>query len=340
MEISKIKNHKKHLRALIIGGGSMGQKHLVGLIKCDIKDVGVVDSDASKLRDVGNKYNVVGFRNISDALEQSWDMALICTPPESHVRIALKLINKKIPVFIEKPLSHNLRDVGALVRKVKINNIPLMIGFNGRFHPQAKKIKELLRKRILGKIWHIRIEYGQYLPDWHPGSDYRRSYSAQKKFGGGIVLDDIHDIDLLMWLFGRITKISGVTEKLSNLQIDVEDWASIIVWFKKGVIGEMQVDYLQRELTKVVKIIGENGTILWDVVRGELKCFTVKTKRWKQFKFRKWNLQQTYFNEIAHFVDCVKKRRQPDIDVDSGSETLRIALAAKKSARLQKVINI
>ena len=67
-----------------------------------------------------------------------------------------------------------------------------------------------------------RIDYAEYLPDWHPYEDYRTSYAARAELGGGVVLTQIHDYDLAWWLFGPCHGRRN-RRALSDLEIDVED---------------------------------------------------------------------------------------------------------------------
>src|SRR5215813_3907127 len=97
-------------------------------------------------------------------------------------------------------------------------------------------LNSLLAERAIGKVIASRVKVGQYLPDWHPWGNYRQSYSAQGELGGGANLDAIHEIDYVRWLLGE------VAGKLSQLQIDTEDVAEILLRFENGAVGEIHLD--------------------------------------------------------------------------------------------------
>lgn len=328
------------MRILIIGAGSIGQRHLRNLIKLGIKDIAVLDVNKEKIKQVEKKYQVKSYKNLETALKEKWDAVFICTSPASHVKIALSVAEKKTSIFIEKPLSHNLKDIQRLRNKVEKYKIPIMIGYNLNFHPQFEEIEKILKEKVLGKIWGTRAEFGQYLPDWHPWEDYQYGYSAQKRLGGGIILDDIHEIDYLCHFFGKVKKIFALTKKISNLKINTEDYAEIIFWFKNGLKGEIHMDYLQRAPVRDLKIIGEKGTLIWDLINTEIKYFLIKDKKWHFKKINNFDYNQAYLKEIKYFLDCLKNNKKPQPDLDRGYETLKIALAAKKSAELKKIINL
>jgi predicted dehydrogenase len=110
-----------------------------------------------------------------------------------------------------------------------------MVGYNLRFMKSLKKFREILKKNTIGKILSIRSEVGSYLPSWRPDSDYKKSVSAIKKLGGGVLLELSHDIDYLVWLFGNVKWVSSTIHRQSNLKIDTEDTAHITLCLS-GVI--------------------------------------------------------------------------------------------------------
>lgn len=89
----------------------------------------------------------------------------------------------------------------------------------------------LLNEGTTGKVLFVRSEFGQYLPDWRPEQDYRENYSARSSLGGGIILDSSHEIDYLRWFFGEIEQVYCRSSIQSELEVDVEDTASIILFF-------------------------------------------------------------------------------------------------------------
>jgi len=328
------------MKILIIGGGSIGQRHLRNLKDIGIENISILDVDKKRLPVLEEKYRVKTHKNLGNALKEKWNAIFICTPPSSHIEIALKATATRTPLFIEKPLSDNLKNIPKLIAKIKKNKIPVMIGYNLNFHPHFQEIKKILKEKILGQIWGVKAEYGSYLPDWHPWEDYRKGYSAQKRLGGGIILDDIHEIDYLYSLFGKVKKIFTWAGKLSDLEINTEDYAEIILLFENGVVGQIHMDYLQRMPSRNLKIIGEKGTLSWDIRKSELSYFLVKDKKWQIHRIKDFDYNQTYLNEIRHFFDCLKKKKHFVTDINRGYQTLKIALAAKKSAKFQKIIKI
>jgi predicted dehydrogenase len=184
-------------------------------------------------------------------------------------------------------------------------------------------------------------EVGHYLPDWHPWEDYRQSYSARRELGGGVILDAIHEIDNVRWLLGKVAEATCLAGKLSQLEIDTEDIAAILLRFESGAVGEVHLDYIQRAYRRTCQIIGEDGTLHWDYTAGEVRWFSAQTKQWKVYGNPiGWNPNQMYLDEMRHFLRCVTGEEEPTLDVYDAAQVLRIALAAKESARQQRWIEL
>ena len=327
------------MKFLIIGCGSIGQRHLKNLK--DNTTIEVITYRTSKKNVKKIEHDTKTYDNLKEALDQKPDAVLITNPTSMHVPTALEAAKNGCHLFIEKPLSNNLDGIDELLDLVRKKKLVTLVGCNLRFHPGLRMIKKLLDENRIGKVVSARVQMGQYLPDWHPWEDYRTMYSAHQSLGGGIILDAIHELDYVRWLLGEVTHVVSFSEKLSNLDIDTEDVAEILLRFKRGAIAEVHLDYIRRDASRSCEIIGDNGSILWDINESSVKLYDANKKEWKQFKTPKeYNMNQTYINELLHFINCIEGKEKPLIDITEGIDALKIALAAKKSAKTGKIIKI
>ena len=213
------------MNILVIGGGSIGQRHAKNLRALGETDVTIVDTNPER----GD------FPSLDAAFAaKEFSMAFICSPTIYHLEQAMFCAEKGCDLFIEKPLSHTMEGVDTLTQLVKSSSkrdpdqtsgLITMVGSNWKFYPLFQKMKELLDAGVIGRVLSARCQFGQYLPDWHPTEDYRHGYSANKKLGGGILLDS-HEFDYLTWFMNEpLETIVCVADKVSDLDIDVEDTA-------------------------------------------------------------------------------------------------------------------
>lgn len=327
------------MKFLVIGCGSIGERHIKNLIRLSVDKILACDINSKRLQLIKERYNIESFKNIKDALKQNPNVALICTPPNSHISIAIEAINHNLHVFIEKPISHNLENIDELLEKAQKKNLIILVGYNLRFHRAIKLMKKLIDNGSIGKILSARLEYGYYLPDWRPWQDYKKSYTSKSNLGGGIILDSSHEIDYARWIIGDIKEVFCFADKVSDLDVDVEDTAEILLRSKNNSIIEIHLDFIQRCYSRNCKIIGEKGNIIWNFQDNIVKLYTTDTKQWKINQIPV-EINDMYIDEMKHFLDCINGNSQPLIDGYTAKEVLKIALAAKESAKSGNVIKI
>lgn len=321
------------MRALVVGGGSIGTRHLNNLTVLDVSPLAVVEPNAERQKVLCQAGSVLGFSTLEEGLEWKPDFVVIASPSHLHVKQALEVARAGCHLFIEKPLSHTDDGLGELLKEVKSRGLITLVGCNMRFHPGPAKIKELLEQEGIGKVLFARVHTGSYLPDWRPWQDYRKSYSANVAMGGGCLLDCIHEIDLTRWYIGEVEEVFCMAGHLSSLEMDVEDVAALICRHADGTLSEIHLDYVQRTYERGCQIVGEQGSIFWDYNEGAVRWFDAKQDPWKTFGQPKdWQANQMYIDELEHFLDCVRTGSQSTLPVSDAVKVMRVVFAAKASA--------
>lgn len=327
------------LKVVLIGYGSIGKRHVSNLLK--MSKIEIIICTKQKIRNPSTK-KIKIVKSVSDCIKEKPDIGIVSNESSFHLKIAIKLASAGIDLFVEKPLSNSLSGTKELVSMIKKNNLVTQMGCQLRFHKCLKEIKQLVLNKKLGKIISVRAECGSYLPDWHPSEDYRKSYASRKDLGGGVILTNIHEIDYLYWFFGEITEVFSIAKNSGNLKISVDDLAVGILKFKNNIIGEIHLDYLQKPENRNCKIVGTKGTLVWESETNLVKFYDNKNKKWsKVFKWSNYDRNQMFKEEIDHFINCVKNRRQSINPIEKdGIITTKIALAMMKSSKTYKVIKI
>ncbi len=328
-------------RFLVIGCGSIGKRHISNLLALKAGSVLGFDIRADRRHEAESLFDIETLNDLHDAWERHPDVALVTADTSVHVPLALQAAEHGCHLFIEKPLSDQLVGVDRLLSLVKRRNLVTLVGCNMRFHPGLMTVKRLLDDKAIGRVIAARAEVGQYLPDWHPWEDYRESYSAKRELGGGIILDAVHEIDYLRWMLGEIETVVCFAGKISNLEIETEDTAAILLRFANGAIGQTHMDYVQRAYSRSCQIIGEEGTIRWNYNSGEMRWYSSTTQKWKVIADPPgWEPNQMYLDELRHFLSCLAGREKAALDVFEAKRVLQVALAAKVSADTRRVIRI
>lgn len=275
--------------------------------------------------------------SLDEALRHEPQFALIASPSPFHVETALRLAERGVHLCVEKPISDRPDRLQELIGLCHQRGLVLMVAYNLRFSASLRALREALLTGRIGRLLGLRIETGQYLPDWRPSADYRQSVSARRELGGGVLLELSHEIDYARWLAGDIRCVSADVRTLSDLEIDVEDCAELTVNFASGVLGSIHIDMLQRAPTRTCKLIGSEGTLIWDAIANQTRLFSAGAGVWEDLcPAQAPDGNATYVAEMAHFLDCLQTGAKPLITGEDGRQTLQVVLAAKRSAELQQ----
>lgn len=319
--------------ALVVGGGSIGRRHTQNLQQLGV-DVSVVDQAAEVRKELASDLNVTTFAELFDGLDsENPDIVVVCTPNRFHVNVATEAARAGCHLFIEKPLSDGMDGVDELEAVVSDQDLASLVGCNLRFHPEIKKIRELLHNDVIGSVVAARIEGGSYLPGWFPDTDYRESYSAREEFGGGVVLDYIHEINYGQWFFGEFETVSAMAAQQSQLEIETNDVAGILARTSDGTLCEFHLDYVQRKYSRSCHIIGEEGTIRWSWPDEQVEWYVVDKDTWHSFdRPDDWTTNDMYIDEMKHFLSSIQTSEETTCPISCGQKDLDVALAARQSS--------
>jgi predicted dehydrogenase len=320
-------------RILVLGMGSIGQRHLRVLAAIGVRDIVVHTRRPDAVRHLTDATIET---DIDAALDREPHLVMICTTADRKVPPATAAARRGCHLFIEKPLSDRLEGVADLQRIVADNHTIVASGFDMRFDPGLIQVKSWIEQGRIGRVLSIQAQVGQYLPDWRPGRDYRDTASARAALGGGAILELTHELDYVSWLLGPVESVCCLTGRVSHLRIDVEDVAAIALQFACGAIGSVHLDFLQRVATRTCRIIGEGGTIEWDhhAQRALLRMVGAT----EEFLYPAFSRSDRFESQARHLLACLAGDETPRADLAAAIQNLLVALAAKQSAASGRVI--
>lgn len=321
------------MKVLFIGLGSIGQRHLRNLLQLGTFEIYAYRVRSNPLPDEFEYINVNQVYDLGQLSMVKPDLCIIASPPTVQERVLPFVINAGCNFFIEKPIATMLDGLNNLLEKVEKQKLTTMVGYNLRYHPVYKKLTELLAGKIIGNIVSVRASVGQYLPDWHPSEDYRLGYSANQSLGGGVILDLIHEIDFVYSLFGEVVEVKAMISTKSSLEIDTENTSEILIKFRNGILGQIHLDYVQRKPMRNGIIIGDRGTVLYDLLENEV---IVTNQDGVKEKYR-YDFQRNdmYIKELKDFIQAIRTKTELPNNFKAGINVLKIALQAKSDASIK-----
>jgi predicted dehydrogenase len=344
------------VKVLIIGLGGIGQRHtrnLRALLGDSIEIIAyrvrrlthvvTPTMGADQERNVEDVYNIRTFASLDEALAQKPDIAYICNPSSLHVAVARACLIAGCDIFLEKPLADSLDGTAELVDLARTHKRIAMVGYQLRFHPCVIRLTELVRSGVLGNLLGVRATIGEYLPNWHPYEDYRIMYAARADLGGGVVLTQIHEFDFLYSIFGTPTRVYAVGGHWSDLEIDVEDTASILMeaaYARRILPIQLHQDYLQSPPNRQCEVIGDRGRVIMDLHAQTVTTYTRNNPTPEIFKIENFDRNNLFLDQARHFLHCVETREKPIVDIADGIQSLRMALAVKQSIADHKPVDL
>jgi predicted dehydrogenase len=337
---------------LIAGLGSIGRRHFRNLIALGQKDILLLRTGKATLpEDELAGYPVE--TDIREALEKHRpDAVIVANPTSLHLDIAIPAAEAGCAILLEKPVSHSLERLDVLQRAAEQSGSKILVGFQFRYHPTLNQARELIQSNAIGRILTVHAHWGEYLPQWHPWEDYRRSYAARRELGGGVIVTLAHALDYLRSLLGEVDSLWSFNGHISPLEVDVEDVAEIGLKFAGGAVGGVHVNYFQRPPVHRWEIVGTEGTLHWDNAQGLLHLYRMPDPFGSYSDHPHAATPETFFPpddfernhlflaQTRHFIDVVRREAEPVCTLQDGVQALRLGLAAYESQKTGRVVRL
>jgi predicted dehydrogenase len=301
------------MRILIIGLGSIANKHIQSILKINGEAEIFALRHDKKSKSIDNVHNIYSL----DDAPKNLDFILISNPSSKHYNTIQSVLHFKCPLFIEKPVFTDLKGANQLIEKINKQNILTYVGCNLRFHPIIEYLKSEFTKR---KPIEFNVYCGSFLPDWRANSDYREGYSAKKELGGGVHFDLIHELDYSLYLLGDPSKVDNYFAKKSSLEISSIDIAHYVLEYP-DTSTFITLNYYRPEPKRLIEIVWTDTIWFANLLTGEIKdennklIFSDNTK-----------IANTYDEQMKYFLNCIKNSIQPENDIESGVKTLKVCL--------------
>lgn len=321
------------MKLMIAGLGSIGRRHLRNLLALGERDILLYRTHHSTLPDEELAPFPVE-TDLDAALAHQPDAVIVSNPTALHLDVAIPAARAGCHLLLEKPISDRMDNrVNTLNEIVAEKELQVLVGYQFRFHPVLTQIKALLQTGELGKPLSVRAHWGEYLPGWHPWEDYRQGYAARKSLGGGVVNTLCHPLDYLRWLFGEVDSLTAMTGQVSQLDLDVEDVAEILLNFNTGMIGSVHLDYFQRPPAHWLEINAENGHIRWENATAEARVYSAQDKAWQTLSPPDgFDRNQLFMEETRHFLALVRGEEPSRCSLSDGIRSLQMTEAVHHSA--------
>ncbi|MFO0916962.1 MAG: Gfo/Idh/MocA family oxidoreductase [Planctomycetaceae bacterium] len=321
--------NRKH-RLLVIGTGSIGERHLRCFLTTGRAEVEFVEVNDSLRQTIAERYpSAKPLESIDDALDQLPDLAVICTPAQFHVPMATRLAEAGIHLLIEKPLSISLEGIPELLAAVARRNVRAGIAYVYRAHPILTAMRQAIQSGRFGQPVELIAVGGQHFPTYRPA--YRHIYYTKRETGGGAIQDAItHIFNAGEWLVGPMDRLvcDAAHQVLEGVQ--VEDTVHVLA--RHGnVLANYSLNQYQAPNESTITVVCERGTCRFESHEHRWRWMTEPGSAWHDEVFPPLERDTMFIAQANQILDVVEAKADPACSLAEGVQTLKVNLAALTS---------
>ncbi|MBX3456299.1 Gfo/Idh/MocA family oxidoreductase [Ferrovibrio sp.] len=314
----------------VLGLGSMGLKHAAAAIADGHNVVGYDPSTAAlaRLCEIGGR----PVETLAAAL-QACSLVVIASPPAYHLAQAEAAIMAGKSVLVEKPLADRIGELENLVQIAEQNRLVFAVAQNLRYHPAVHAAREFIAAGAVGQPISVVSVGVSHLADWRPHQSVRDNYAADSR-SGGVIFDWVHEIDMLVYLFGPFTPLAAVAERSGRLDIESEDTAALVLRHdKSGPLASINLSYLPRPRRRFTEIFGTEGRLELDLPGRALRRWDAGGDLVEICEFGGKHADD-YVAELSAFLVAADGRGQVRCSARDALDVLRGVLALRQMAGL------
>jgi len=336
----------------IIGAGGIGRMHMDEALRSPHVRLAALADPSPAAEAPARQHNVPWFADYRQMLDATALQAVIvCTPNTTHADIGVECLNRKLTVLMEKPVADTLENGKRLCQAADAAGAALLVGHHRRQNPIAQQARKLVQGGALGQPVSATVMSTWYKPDSYFELDWHTRAGA-----GPVLINLIHDIDLLRFLWGDITCVQAMTSSAVR-GFEVEDTAGVLLRFANGALASLSV----------------SDTVVapwnWDLAAGEAAHYPRQTvdafflsgtegsltlpglNLWRYGEKKGWHepltceqtvlhLRSPYAEQLRHLRAVAEGREAPLCSGREGLRTLQTALAVHEAAQNQAPVNL
>jgi len=322
-------------KILIIGCGSIGERHLRCFAKTGRAEVTGCDPSAPLLATIAKTYNVATATDWKLAVAATrFDAAVVCTPAHLHVQIATELLQKGLHVLIEKPLSTSLAGVPELLAAHQSSGRKAAVAYVLHTYPLLSAVREFIQGGTLGPVLHATCTSGQYFPGGRPAHTvhYSKTYYRDRRTGGGAIQDALtHTVNWFESVLGPTDSVMCDCSHQALPEVTVEDTVNL-----SARNGAALVNYTLNQFQAP-----NEGTLQFNTATGSVKVEThnrrwgllkLGEKDWTWHDFPALDRDDPFVEQAKRFLDLIEGKPSRMCSLEAAVQTLRFNLAALASA--------
>ena len=319
-------------RVLVIGAGSIGERHLRCFQTTGRAEVAVCEPNGELRRAVARRYgDVAAYADFADALDDGFTAAVVAAPGDLHVSMSTTLADRGLHVLCEKPLSTSLEGIGDLRAAVETRGVTFAVGYTWRCNPVMHSFKAALDSGDYGAPLQLVLVTGSHWPFYRPAYNVA-PYFQRRASGGGVIQDCCtHMVNLGEWFVGPVTSLTADHAHLLLEGITVEDTTHLIA--RHGpVLANYAVNLTQMPAETGCTIVTDQGTLRVENHRHRWRWLDAPDGEWRDTTFPEGDRDANFVRQANAFLDAIEGAGPVPCTLEEGLQTLKVNLAALRAA--------
>lgn len=317
---------------LVIGCGSIGERHLRCFQKNGRAAVAVCDTNAALVKEVAARYDVPGFTSLDEALKHFQATAwVICTPAQTHLSLALKGLGTGAHLLIEKPLAVDLQQVEAVRAAMAGTLSHVAVAYVYHSMPWVQGMREALASGVIGPAKHATLVAGQHFPTFRPA--YREIYYTRHESGGGAIQDALtHMANMAEWILGPTQRLFCDAAHQVLEGVEVEDTVNIVA--RNGdTLVTYALNQFQAPNEMEFRIHGPLGSLAMQGHERRWGLQLAGETGWQWHVSPPADRDEWFVRQANSFLDGIEGTSSPLATFEEAVQTLKFNIAALGSAR-------
>ena len=325
------------MKIVVIGLGSMGRRRLRNLTHIGGQELAGLEPRAARAAEVGGEFGIPVFSSLDEAMSWEPEAVVISTPPDMHTVYALAAARAGLPFFTEASVVSE--GIEELIAEVRSRDGVAAPSATMRFHAAVETLRERIAAGAIGTPLAVVHHVGQYLPDWHPDEDYRTFYVSRRATGAAREIVPF-ELNWLTHVFGDVEALTGLRGKVSDLDADIDDVYVSALRFADGVYGSLVVEVLSRPGIRLARIIGSEGTLVWDWQARVVREWAAGADGWVEHRDPPpvegpggaWVAENMYIEEMRAFLRAASGEAPFPFSLEADLRLLRLTEALEASS--------
>lgn len=296
----------------LVGAGSIGRRHLRILLERNDTALCVAEPNAACVQAVKEAFPAVPvYSSMDEAIAaEHCDAVIIATPHTTHTQLALQALAMGVHVFCEKPMSDSLQECVQLLHAAQKSDKVFSVGFMFRFDPFIQKVKQIIDSGKIGSIIHYSSRFATYNTLLCSVTKHQQSTPY------ALVMDCIHDSDLLYYLTGKIPDFAySSAYQAGNLPLSSPQnfIDTVYRWQDTSMGAHIHFNYVQHPQVHTLEVVGDKGYIQGDFMSASVTVGDISGAT-ETFSDLRGEFDNVYRNEWEEFLRAVRGERKAEND--------------------------